>query len=145
MLLGEFEQRLDEKNRVTVPARLRDEFAGGAMITRYFDGCVSIFPTKDWEEFVQHESARLDDGTQNGRWAERYLFGAASEVRPDRQGRIPVPGILIKHASLDRELVVTGVRNRLEIWNRDAWNAGLAEFGRSAENAAEPVAKEPHR
>ncbi len=145
MLLGEFEQRLDEKNRMTVPARLRAAFAEGAVVTRYFDGCLSLFPKGTWNTFVERELSRLDPLTQQGRWMQRFLYGSAAEVELDRQGRLALSAPLAKHAALDKEIVVTGVLDRIEIWDRDAWNAGLTEFGRSAEDAAESVAKESHR
>ncbi len=145
MLVGEFEQRLDEKNRLTVPVRLRASFADGAVVTRYFDGCVSLFPRATWDTFVGRELSRLDPLTAQGRWMQRFLYGSAAEVELDRQGRLALSAPLAKHASLDKEIVVTGVLDRIEIWDRDAWHAGLTEFGRSAEDAAESLAKEPHR
>jgi MraZ protein len=73
---------------------------------------------------------------------ERYLFGGAVEAELDRQGRVAVPAPLMQHADLNREIVVVGVRDRLEIWDRVAWERGLAELEGSAENVAERLVRD---
>ena len=87
MLLGEFEQRLDEKNRLTVPARLRDRFADGVFLTRGFDRCLSAFTRAGWDAFVAEQTSRLDPFSHEARQLQRFLFGGAAEAELDRQGR----------------------------------------------------------
>jgi len=142
VLLGEFEQRLDEKNRVTIPARHRDRFADGVFLTRGFDRCLSVYTREGWERFVSDQTSRLDPFSREGRQLQRFLFSGAIEAEMDRQGRVAVPTPLMKHASLDREIVVAGVRDRLEIWDREAWNRGFEELEGSVDVAAERLAKE---
>jgi MraZ protein len=143
VLLGEFEQRLDEKNRVTIPARHRDRFADGVWLTRGLDGCLAVYPRPGWDQFVAERTARLDPFSGEARKLERYLFSGAAETEMDRQGRVAVPPALMKHANLRRDVVVAGVRDRLEIWDREAWTRALEEFEGSAERVAERLAKEP--
>ncbi len=142
MLLGEYAQKLDEKNRVTVPSRLREPFADGVFVTRGLDGCVAIYARDGWDAFVEQQISRLDPFTREGRQMERYLFGGAVEAELDRQGRVAVPAPLMQHAELNREIVVVGVRDRLEIWDRGAWERGLAELEGSAENVAERLVRD---
>ena len=142
MLLGEYAQKLDEKNRVTVPARLRAPFGDGLYLTRGLDRCVALYARDGWDDFVAAQTARLDPFTREGRQMERFLFGGAVEAELDRQGRVAVPAPLMQHASLAREIVVVGVRDRLEIWDRGAWEHGLAELEGSAEVVAERLVRD---
>lgn len=142
MLLGEFEQRLDEKNRVTIPARFRDHFRDGVFLTRGLDHCLAVYTREGWDSFISERTGRLDPFTREGRQMQRYLFGGAVEAELDRQGRVAVPAPLMRYAELDRNIVVAGVRDRLEIWDREAWERAFAEFEGSAEVVAERVARE---
>ena len=98
----EYAQKLDEKNRVTVPARLREPFGDGLFVTRGLDKCVAIYARDGWDAFVEQQTARLDPFTREGRQMERFLFGGAVEAELDRQGRIAVPPPLMQHAALQR-------------------------------------------
>jgi MraZ protein len=140
VLLGQFEQRLDDKNRVTLPARLRDRFADGVVCSRGLDGCVAVWPREEWDAYVSSQTTRLDSFTREGRQLQRYLFGAAQEGELDRQGRIAVPAALLTHASLKKDIVIAGLRDRLEIWDRETWHRQLAEVEGSAEVVAERLA-----
>jgi MraZ protein len=143
VLLGEFEQRLDEKNRLTIPARLRDAFADGVFLARGFDGCLTAYSRDGWGRLVASQTARLDLLSREGRQLERFLFGGAVELELDRQGRVPVPAPLLRHAGLERDIVIAGVNDRLEIWNREAWERAFQEFAEgSIEHVAERVARE---
>jgi MraZ protein len=143
VLLGEFEQRLDDKNRVTLPARLRERFAVGVVCARGLDGCVSVWPRDAWERYVSAYSDRLDPFTREGRGLQRYLYGAAQDGELDRQGRVALPGPLLQHASLGKDIVIAGLGDRLEIWDRDAWRRQLADVEGSAEVVAERLAQKP--
>ncbi len=145
MLLGEYELRIDDKNRITVPARLRPAFEDGVFVTRGLDSCLIVFTRDGWDVFVEAQSVRIDSLTREGRQMERYLFGAALEGELDRQGRIALPPALLKHAALDRDIVILGVRDRLEIWDRDAWQSEFTETEGGMADVAERVARESHR
>ena len=142
MLLGEFEHTIDDKNRLTLPAKFRQALSGGLVITRGMDGCLYCYPQAGWERLVEGRLAGLDPLSKEGRMMHRHFFAGASEAEPDKQGRVPVPGTLAKEAGIKREVVVAGVGDRLEIWDRAAWRAHVKEFEGSAEDVAERLASQ---
>jgi MraZ protein len=140
MLLGEYEHTLDDKSRVTLPAKFRGAFAEGVVLTRGMEGCVNAYPRGDWEELVQGRLAELDPLSRESRTLSRFFFAGAADAELDRQGRIHLPPSLIKHAELRRDVVVAGLHDHLEIWDREAWSTQLAEIEGSAEHVAERLA-----
>jgi MraZ protein len=140
MLLGEFEHTIDDKNRLTLPAKFRQALSGGLVITRGMDGCLYCYPHAEWERMVTGRLAGLDPLSKEGRVMHRYFFAGASEAAPDKQGRVMVPGALAKSAGIGREVVIAGVGDHLEIWDRAAWADHVKEFEGSAEDVAERLA-----
>jgi MraZ protein len=140
MLLGAHEHTLDDKNRLTLPAKFRAAFAGGVVVTRGMDGCLYAYRRDDWDALVESRLATLDPLSKEGRRMQRFFFSGAAEVEPDRQGRVMIPAALIEHAGLGREVVVAGVRDHLEIWDRAKWRQELNEVEGSAEDVAERLA-----
>ena len=140
MLLGEYEHSLDDKNRLTLPAKFRAAFAGGVVLTRGMDGCLYAYRREDWDALVETRLAALDPLSKEGRRMQRFFFSGASVVEPDKQGRVMIPGALIEHGGLRRDVVVSGVRDHLEIWDRAKWRRELKEVEGSAEDVAERLA-----
>lgn len=140
MLLGEHEHTLDDKNRLTLPAKFRAAFAGGAVLTRGMDGCLYAYRREDWNRLVDSRLAGLDPLSKEGRRMQRFFFSGAAEAEPDRQGRVMIPAALIQHAGLGRNLVIAGMRDHLEIWDAAAWRKELKEVEGSAEDVAERLA-----
>lgn len=140
MFLGEYEHTVDDKNRLTLPARFREAFAGGGVVTRGMDGCLVVYTRDGWERFVSVRLEGLDPFSREARQVTRFLFAGAAEAEPDKQGRIMIPAPLIKHAKLSREVAVAGVRDHLEIWDRATWRAHLDDVEGSAELVAERLA-----
>ena len=140
MLLGEHDHTLDEKNRLTLPAKFRQAFAGGVVLTRGLDTCLEAYPVDDWQQLVQSRLAGLNSLSHETRVLERFYYTGAVEAKPDKQGRVMLPSPLIEHAGLGREVVVVGMRDRLEIWDRAAWRDQLKEVMGSAEHVAERLA-----
>jgi MraZ protein len=140
MLLGEYDHTIDDKNRLTLPARFRQAMAGGVVLTRGLDACVEAYPAEDWRGLVQSRLAGLNPLRRETRVLERFYYTGAVEAQPDKQGRVMLPPALIEHARLGREVVVVGMRDRLEIWDRAAWRAQLKEVMGSAEDVAERLA-----
>jgi len=138
MLLGEFEHTIDDKNRLTLPAKFRQALSGGLVITRGLDPCLLCYPEADWERLVETRLAELDPFSREGRMMHRFFFAGASEAEPDKQGRVALPATLAK--DLGREVVVAGVRDHLEIWNREAWRDHVKVMEGSAEDVAERLA-----
>jgi MraZ protein len=140
-LLGEYEHTIDEKNRLTLPARFRPLFAAGLVLTRGLDGCLYAYARDAWERLVASRLEAVDPLSPEGRLMERFFFSGAAELEPDRQGRIVVPAALAQRAKLGREVVIAGVRDRLEIWNRGAWRKQLQEVEGRAEDVAQRLAE----
>ncbi len=140
MLLGEYEHTIDDKSRLTLPARFRPAFAQGIVVTRGLDGCLYAYTLETWGRLVESRLGSIDQLSQEGRRIHRHFFSGATEAELDRQGRVMIPAALLQHAKLGREVVVAGVHDRLEIWDREAWRRELAEVEGSAENVAERLA-----
>ncbi len=140
MLLGEHEHTLDEKNRLTLPAKFRQEFKDGVVVTRGMDGCLYAYTRTDWERLVDDRLRSLDTLNREARLMQRFFFSGAVEAELDKQGRVMLPNALTESAGLQREVVVAGVYDHLEIWDRAAWRDHLKEVEGSAESVAERLA-----
>ena len=140
MFLGAYDHTLDDKNRLTLPAKFRQSFAEGVVVTRGLDGCLYAFRRADWARLVESRLATLDPLRPEGRRLQRHFFSGAAEAELDKQGRLMLPAQLIEHAKLGKEVVVAGVNDRLEIWDREAWRRELTEIEGSAEDVAERLA-----
>jgi MraZ protein len=140
MLLGEFEHTIDDKNRLTLPARFRDAMSDGVVVTRGMDGCLYAYPRADWLDRFQSRVADLDPLSGEGRKLQRHFFSGAAEAEPDKQGRIMIPAAPLRYAGLARDVVVAGIHDHLEIWDRETWRRELNEVEGSAEHVAERLA-----
>jgi MraZ protein len=140
MLLGEYEHTIDDKNRLTLPAKFRQAMAGGVVLTRGLDACIEAYPADGWTELVESNLSGLNPLSRETRVLERFYYTGAIEAQPDKQGRVMLPSALIEHGGLGREVVVVGMRDRLEIWDRAAWRTQLKEVMGSAEHVAERLA-----
>jgi MraZ protein len=140
MLLGEYEHALDDKNRVTLPARFREAFAGGVFVARGIDPCLLVYPPDGWSRLVDTRMDGLDPFSREARQMSRYVFAGATETELDKQGRIMLPGPLVEHAALEKEVVVAGLRDHLELWAPEAWRQEIDDVGRRVERVAERLA-----
>ncbi len=140
MLLGEYEHTIDDKNRLTLPAKFRQTFADGIVLTRGIDGCIDVYPTVEWQRRLQARLDPLDPLSREGRLMSRFFYSGASVSELDKQGRVPVPAPLAKSARLGREVVVAGVNDHLEIWALAEWRKQLEEVEGSAQHVAERLA-----
>jgi MraZ protein len=140
MLLGAYDHTIDDKNRLTLPAKYREAFKDGVVVTRGLDGCLFAYRRPDWDRLVESRFAPLDPLSPQTRRLQRFFYAGATEAELDKQGRVMIPAQLIEHAKLGREVVVAGVNDRLEIWDRAAWRKELAEVEGSAEDVAERLA-----
>jgi len=141
MLLGEHEHTLDDKNRLTLPAKFRRAFEGGCVVSRGLDGCLFAWTPESWANYQESTLSTLNPLSREGRQLQRHFFSGATDAAPDRQGRVIIPLALIEHAKLGRDVVVAGVNDHLEIWDRDAWRRELSEVEGSAEDVAERLAQ----
>jgi transcriptional regulator MraZ len=127
-LLGTHSYQLDPKGRISLPGRFREAFNDGAFLTLGQDGCLFCFPRAEWERRSSEvRAAPLSDA--EGRAYGRMFFGNAEQVELDAQGRLVVPQRLRTQIELGREVVVIGVDDRMEIWDRAAHERYLEAFG----------------
>ena len=140
MLVGEYEHTIDDKNRLTLPAKFRQAFSEGLVLSRGIERCLYAYPRSEWEARVQSRLGELDLFSKEGRVMQRYFFAGAAEAEVDKQGRVMVPSSLGSYAGLGKEVVVAGIHDHLEIWDRAAWRAHLDEIEGSAEDVAERLA-----
>lgn len=140
MFLGEHEHTVDDKGRITLPAKFRQAFREGIVLTRGMERCLYAYTRGEWTKLVESQLAALNPLSPDGRRIQRFFFSGASETAVDRQGRVTLPPALGRHARLKRDVVVAGVNDHLEIWDRSAWRAQLKEIEESAEDVAERVA-----
>ena len=124
MYFGESQTVLDDKGRITVSRRFRETMSvlGHALwyMTRGFDGSLFIFPKEEWDKIRQQAGQRSSMDVKAIQF-RRMFFGSVAEVQPDRQGRLSVPAHLREHAGLDKEAVLIGVDDHLELWSKDRW------------------------
>ncbi len=118
--MGMFFPKLDEKGRLFLPAKYREALAEGVVVTRGQENCLVVWPPEVFDREADRAAERPLT-SKAARGYSRMFFSAGDEVTPDKQGRIGIPAVLREYAALDREVVVIGVRDRLEIWNPVAW------------------------
>jgi len=123
--MGEYHQKIDEKGRVTIPAKIRYELGESFVITRGLDGCLFIYPKTVWEKIVT-KYQQLPN-VKDARNFMRFFLSGAMTLDFDKQGRINIASPLIKYANLQKDCVVIGVGDRLEIWSLDNWNNFINE------------------
>jgi MraZ protein len=139
VFLGEFEHTIDDKGRVAIPARFREDLGEGLVLTRGFDQCLQAFPRPVWQTVSQRVSA-LSMGSADARALRRLLFAGAAEVEIDRQGRILIPQNLREYAGLAEQVVITGMDTYFELWSTERWNGVLDQIGESGSSIAEQLA-----
>lgn len=120
MFFGTYTPKLDEKGRLFLPAKFRDQLTEGLVVTRGQERCLTVWSTEDFQRLTDRlrEAPVTNKGTRD---YVRMLFAAASQEVPDKQGRISIPGSLREYASLTKDVVVIGSMNRIEIWDPTAW------------------------
>ncbi|MEW5921839.1 MAG: division/cell wall cluster transcriptional repressor MraZ [Bacillota bacterium] len=138
MLMGEYLHIMDEKGRVNIPSRLREELGDNFVVTRGLDNCLFIYPSNEWTA-LEKKLKSLSSSRAEARAFLRLFFSGAAEVELDRQGRALIPPPLREHASLQKEVIFIGVSNRAELWSKDKWEEYSREAGKSFEEVAEKM------
>lgn len=122
MFLGEYNHTIDDKGRLTIPAKFRGLLAPGLVVTRGFDQNLMMFPMDSWQDLAKRISERpLSD--EDTRAFRRRVFSGAVDLVPDKQGRILLPPYLREFAGINGEVMLVGMFNYLEVWNATAWAA----------------------
>ena len=135
MLIGEFNHTLDNKGRVIVPSRFREELQDRIIITRGLENSLFVYSLEEWG-FMEKKLKAMPLAKAEARAFIRIFFSGASDVEIDKQGRILIPQLLREHAALDKEIVFIGVSNRAEIWSRDNWREYSNKLSQSYEQIA---------
>ena len=125
MFVGTFTPKLDDKGRLTLPAKFRDSVAGGMMVTKGQDHCLSVYPPAEFEQVLAKIAAKAGD-TPKGRAFLRIFSGASDEQRPDAQGRITINPGHREYAGLTKECLVVGAYKHFEIWDKERYEEYLA-------------------
>ena len=126
MFLGTYLPRLDDKGRLILPAKFRDQLEAGVVVTRGQERCLYVFPMAEFERIAEQLRQAPVTSKQARDYLRVFLSGASDEV-PDKQGRITIPPVLRTYAGLERDCAVIGAGSRVEVWDEQAWSAYLAE------------------
>jgi MraZ protein len=127
---GTFDYSLDAKNRLTVPSKFRASLSGGVVLAKGVERCVELWPPAAFEGYTQAALADMHELSPHARKLRRYFMANSMDTELDSAGRVMLPSFLLEHAGLRKEVVVTGIDDHLEIWDRSAWadyNAALAD------------------
>jgi MraZ protein len=138
MFLGTYAPKLDEKGRIILPAKFRDELAAGVVITRGQEHCLYVYSSREFERVLEKVSQGPVTDKDTRDYQRGLLSGAIQEL-PDKQNRVTLPVVLREYAGLDRELTVIGAGNRAEIWDTEAWNTYYSEAESKYANRTEEV------
>ena len=122
MFLGEYHHSIDDKGRLIIPAKFRSELGDKFIITRGIENCLFAYPEKRWEEIV-HKLESLPFTKKDARNFTRFFLSGATVAEFDKQGRVNITSPLINYAGIEKECIIIGTGDRLEIWSEDAWNS----------------------
>jgi len=137
MFIGEYNHNLDEKGRLAIPVKFRDELKGGAVVTKGLDGCLFLYPMNEWKTLAEKLS-QLPISQANTRAFARLMLAGAMDVSLDKQGRIMIPDYLRKYINLGKKVIINGLYNRLEIWDEDGWE----EYKKKTETDSGEIAEQ---
>ena len=137
MLMGEYHHTIDDKGRLIIPAKFRDDLGDTFVITRGLENCLFVFSSSEWNKFTKNLNT-LPFTRKNARNFSRFLLSGATVTEFDRQGRINITSPLISYADLKKECVIIGVGDRLEIWASEKWN----EFYETNKDAMSDIAED---
>jgi MraZ protein len=136
LFMGEYQHSLDEKSRLIIPARFRDDLGEKFVLTRGLDRSLFLYPLSEWKT-IEEKMKTLSTTQADARAFVRLFFSGAVECEPDKQGRISIPPHLREHAGIQRDLYILGVSTRIEIWAREVWE----EYAKKAEESYETLAE----
>lgn len=126
MFLGEYEHSIDQKGRLAIPVKFRNAFVQGGVVARGLDGCLTIYPKREWDALAT-KIAALPMTDPSARAFARFILSGAVDVDADKQGRVILPAYLRQYAELGAQVVVAGLYNRVEIWDKTKWESFNSE------------------
>jgi len=140
MLIGEYTHTLDDKRRLSLPAKFRKEMGKKMIVTQGLDSCLFVYSPSQWKQ-VSEKLAELPMGNADSRGFSRFMLAGAQEVEVDSAGRILISDYLKEFAGLKSKVVLAGVYNRIEIWNEKVWNEYKRRTGKQADVLAEKLSE----
>jgi len=138
MFIGEYSHNLDEKGRLAIPAKFRNLLKSGAVVTKGLDNCLFLYPKKQWEVEAK-KFAAVPVNQANARAFARHMLAGAMDVEFDNQGRITLPEYLRKFAGMKKETIIAGLYDKLEIWDKEAWDAYKMQSEKDSNMIAEAL------
>lgn len=120
MFMGEYNHTVDAKGRLIVPSKFRDQLGSEFVVTKGLDGCLFVYPMNEWHD-IEEKFRSLSGAGKDARKFSRFFFAGAASVELDKQGRMLLPPVLREYAGLQKDVVLAGVLNRVEIWDKDRW------------------------
>ena len=126
MFIGEYNHTIDDKGRLNIPVKFRQDLAKGAVVTRGLDASLFLFPKEEWDKLAS-KLAGLPLGQSNTRAFARLMLAGAMDVEMDKQGRLVLPEYLRQYAGIKKSVVVAGLYTRLELWDEERWNDCLPD------------------
>ncbi|MBL7021752.1 division/cell wall cluster transcriptional repressor MraZ [Patescibacteria group bacterium] len=138
MLIGEYNHSIDTKGRMALPIKFRQVFKSGAVITRGLDNCLFIYPKNDWKKLAD-KLAALPIGQAKTRAFARLMLAGAMDVSLDKQGRVNLPDYLTTYAKLKKKVIITGLYDRLEIWDENEWTKYSKQTETNSSDIAEAL------
>jgi len=138
MFIGEYNHNLDDKGRIAIPKKFRDDLTKGAVVTKGLDNCLFVYTKKEWEKLA-NKIAQLPFSQAKSRAFSRLMLAGAMDVKIDKQGRVILPDYLRKFAGLKKETIVAGLFNRLEIWDAKKWDDYKTKTEASSNQIAEEL------
>lgn len=135
MLTGEFNHSIDSKGRLIIPSKLRDSLGEHFVITKGMDGCLFLYPENEWEAF-EEKLRTLPLTNKKARDFKRFFLGSAVDGEIDKQGRVLISSSLRTYAGLEKEVVLAGVLDKVEIWSKEAWDARTNDIEENIEDIA---------
>ena len=140
MFIGEYSHSVDEKGRLSVPMKFRNELAIGCVLTRGLDGCLWLYPQEGWNK-IAGQVSELPITQKDARSFSRFILSGAMDLKIDKAGRINLPKYLADYAEIKNKVVVTGMHTRLEIWASEKWESFKDEMENNSEEVAEHLAE----
>lgn len=138
MFMGEYQHSLDDKGRLIMPVKFRDGLGEAFVVTRGLDNCLFVYPNDEWR-ILEEKLKTLPMTSKDARAFVRFFFSGATECELDKSGRMSLPQNLREHAGLDKEVVVIGVSNRIELWAKEKWDDYMSDTAESYEEIAETM------
>ncbi|AJS57743.1 division/cell wall cluster transcriptional repressor MraZ [Paenibacillus sp. IHBB 10380] len=138
MFMGEYQHSIDDKGRIIIPVKFRDLLGTSFVVTRGLDQCLFAYPKEEWA-IMEQKLKSLSLMKSDARAFTRFFFSGATECEWDKQGRVNLPGNLREYAKLEKDCIVLGVSNRMEIWSKNMWNEYFQQSEQTFNDIAEKL------